>query len=96
MHSLSERYAQLGEESRLAAITDLMNFTRRGSERIDDLITRFDTVRNRAELQGQVAMSIEGLVRILLRACQVNDQQLMTLLQPTDGLYLSNASTQPW
>ena len=32
-------------------------------------------------------MSVQGLPFILLRACQVNDQQLMTLLQGTDGLF---------
>ena len=32
MHSLSERYSELGEETRLAALTDLMNFSRRGQE----------------------------------------------------------------
>ena len=80
MHALSERYSQLGEETRLSAITELMNFARRGRERIDDLITRFDTIRQRANQEGQMTMSVQGLSWILLRACQVNDTQLMTLL----------------
>ena len=92
MHSLSERFAQLGEETRLAGITELMNFTRNGQERIDDLITRFDTIRTRADQQGQLAISIQGLAWIILRACQVNDMQLMTLLQPFWGLFPADAA----
>ena len=90
MHALSERYARLGEETRLAALTELMQFTRRGREGIDALIARFDIVRQRANDEGQITMSVQGLAWILLRACQVNDQQLMTVLQPTTGLFPSN------
>jgi len=52
MHALSERYAQLGEEARLATMTDLLTFTRRGHERVDDLITRFERIRMRAQAEG--------------------------------------------
>ena len=89
MHALSERFAQLGEESRLAAVTELMGFARQGQERIDGLITRFDTVRQRANQEGQLTMSIQGITWILLRACQVNDTQLMSLLQPFNGIFPS-------
>ena len=92
MHALSERYSQLGEESRLSAITELMNFNRRGRERIDDLISRFDTIRQRANQEGQLTMSVQGLTWVLLRACQVNDNQLMTLLQPFGGLFPADAA----
>lgn len=91
MHALSERYAQLGEETRLSAITELMNFARHGRERVDDLITRFDRIRQRANQEGQMTMSVQGLSWILLRACQVNDTQLLTLLQPFGGLFPADA-----
>ena len=42
MHKLSESYSQLGEETRLSALTDLMSFDRVGREPIDQLIIRFD------------------------------------------------------
>ena len=90
MHSLSERYSRLGEETRLSSLTDLLTFSRQGQERIDDLISRFDTVRQAANNQGQLALSFQGLAWILLRACQVNDMQLMQLLQPFGGLFPSN------
>ena len=82
MHKLTESYSQLGEETRLAALTELMNFERDGREPIDQLITRFDIVRQRANQQGQMTVSVQGLVWILLKACRVNDTQLMQLLQP--------------
>lgn len=85
MHALSERYARLGEETRLQAMTELVSFSRNGRERIDYLITRFDHIRETANQEGQLAMSIEGLAWLVLRACQVNDTQLMNILQPFGG-----------
>ena len=89
MHKLTESYSQLGEETRLSALTDLMSFDRNGREPIDQLIIRFDTVRQRANQEGQLTLSVQGLVWILLKACRINDQQLMTLLQPFGGLFPS-------
>ena len=62
MHALAERFADLGEELRLTSITDLFNFSRQGNERIDELITRFDLIRQRSFDLGQLTMSITGLV----------------------------------
>ena len=85
MNLLGERYGQLGEESRLRAIKDLMEFDRKPHERIDDLITRFEVTRQRAAEGGNLVMSVEGLTYKLLRACQVSDHQFMNLLLPTQG-----------
>jgi hypothetical protein len=64
-----------------------MMFGRRGNEKIDDLLTRFEVLRQRAAGQGNVAMNPEGLTWLLLRACQPNDHQLLILLQPLGGRY---------
>ena len=85
MNVLAERYGQLGEESRLKAIKELMDFDRHHNEKIDDLITRFEITRNRARHGGQFVMSYEGLTYKLLRACRVNEHQFMNLLLPTNG-----------
>ena len=45
MHTLAERYAQLGEEARLTNMSEIMNFRRNQSETTDDLINRFEVVR---------------------------------------------------
>ena len=87
MHALAERFADLGEELRLTSITDLFNFSRQGNERIDELITRFDLIRQRSFDLGQLTMSITGLAYILLRACEVNDSELLQLLLPLQGRF---------
>ena len=88
LHVLGERYAQLGEETRLRVMTDLMMFEKRRNERIDDLLTRFDVIRQRVAGQGGgINMNYEGLSWLLLRACQPNDQQLLMLLQEFQGRY---------
>ena len=67
-----------------------MNFERDGREPIDQLITRLDIVRQRANQQGQMTVSVLGLVWMLLKACRANDQQLMQLLQPFNGVFPSD------
>ena len=46
MHKLTESYSQLGEETRLSALTELLNFECDGREPIDQLITRFASSGN--------------------------------------------------
>jgi hypothetical protein len=87
---LGDRYAQLGEETRLKTVTDLMTFHRRGNERIEELLTRFEILRQRASGEATMTMSIEGLSWLLLRACHVNDQQLLQLLADFRGRFPTN------
>ena len=87
IHSLCERFGQLGEEQQLSAMTELMTFTRYPVERIDALLARYDQVRQRARDTGGLMLNVEGMAWVLLRAVGVNDQQLLTLLQPTQGRF---------
>ena len=81
---LAANYAPLGEESRLLAMSELMQFRRNQGENTDALLTRFQGVRHRAETGGAgMAMSIEGYSWLLLKACGVTQHQLILLLQPT-------------
>ena len=91
MHALAERYGQLGEEVRLSAISELFTFSAQRNERIDDLLTRFDVLHERAQAEGQMHMSVQALVWLLLKACNVTDSQLQQLLAPTQGLFPANA-----
>ena len=86
LHSLSERYSPLGEETRMQATQDLLNFTAEPREKIDDLLTRFDIVRHRAETEGNLGMNIQTISELLLRACRLNEEQLLRMLEPTQGL----------
>ena len=85
MYQLSTRFARLGEEVRLGAVGDLLSFGRESNERIDMLLTRFDTTRMRAAETGGLALSYAGLSWLLIRAVGVSDSQLIQLLQPLGG-----------
>ncbi len=68
-------------------MTELLNFPREGREQIDDLLTRFDVIRQRANMEGGLAMNTQGITYILLKVCQANESQLLQLLQPSQGLF---------
>ena len=40
-----------------------MTSNRQDRERIDDLLTRFDILRNRAQIAGQLMIGFEGLMK---------------------------------
>ena len=85
---LATNYAPLGEETRLTAMTELMQFRKNQGETIDNLITRFLSTKHRAEVGGvNMVLSVEGYSWILLRACGVTQQQLLSLLQPTNSRF---------
>ena len=85
---LATNYAPLGEETRLTAMTELMQFRKNQGETIDNLITRFLSTKHRAEVGGvNMVLSIEGYSWILLRACGVTQQQLLSLLQSTNSRF---------
>merc|ERR1712085_5446 len=83
LYHLAHRFAPLGEEARLQAMSELYNFTRKSHEHIDGLITRFETVRHRArEQDGGIIINWEGTAWLLVKAVGCSQQQLLTLLQP--------------
>ena len=90
MHALAERYAALGEEASLDAMAAFMNFDALPGERVDELLIRFDNVRQRAIEYGQLNLNIQGVTWILLKALHVNENQLLTLLQPFGGRFPQN------
>ena len=83
--SLHARFAALEEESRLSSMTEMLAFARRPGETINALLARYETVRQRAAIEGQFVMSIEGCSLQVLRACNIQSQHLFTLLQPFGG-----------
>ena len=83
---LASRFAPLGEEQWLIAQNELMNFDRLPIESIDALITRFMAIRSHAHTGGRMAMTWEGYSHLLLRACRVNPQQMVSLFSPFGGI----------
>ena len=88
LHALSERFAALGDEIRLTSLTDMLGFERSSPyEQVDELMARFDLVRSRAQEFGQLVISVPGLAWLLLKACGVNDAQLLQVLTPFGGQF---------
>ena len=58
--ALHARFSALEEESRLTAMTEMLAFSRRHGETINSLLARYQVVRQRAAVEGQFVMSVEG------------------------------------
>ena len=82
---LRARFGQLDEETRLAAMTEMLAFIRHPNENINQLLDRFQLVRQRAEVEGNYVESVEGCALTLLRCCHVNPQQFLQYLEPFGG-----------
>ena len=85
LSSLHARFAALEEETRLNSMTEMLAFGRRSGESINALLARYEIVRQRAATEGNFVMSVEGCALQLLRACNIQPQHLMILLQPFGG-----------
>ena len=83
--ALHAKFSQLEEESRLTAMTEMLAFARRNGESINALLARYEVVRQRAAVEGQFVMSVEGCALQLLRAYGIQAQHLFNLLQPFNG-----------
>lgn len=87
---LAIHFAPLGEEARMAAMSELMQFQRHPHETIGALLSRFMSLRHRSTQQGVgMTMNWEGESWLLVRACGVNRNQLLSLLQPLQGRFPS-------
>ena len=63
-------------------MTEFLAFARLPHEDINSMLARYETVRQRAAVEGQIAMPIEFCALQILRACNVAPQHLFNLLQP--------------
>ena len=57
--ALHARFSALEEESRLTCMTEMLAFTRKPGDTINALLARYETVRQRANVEGQFVMSVE-------------------------------------
>ena len=90
---LHARFAPLGEEARLHAMADLLSFGRRNGEGINQVLARYEIVRQRARTEGLFVMSTEGCALQLLRACGVSTNQMVQLLQPFKPIFQQMSSS---
>ena len=75
LEALGTRFAPLEAELTTRAMQDLMNFHRNNGEGIDQLLIRFDMIRNRAVQRGGMAMTHQGLGWLLMRAIGLSIDQ---------------------
>ena len=61
MHLWAESCGQLGEETRLASLTEMLNAQRRPGAMPDELLARAGAVRMRAGHVGQLGISPQGM-----------------------------------
>jgi hypothetical protein len=83
--ALRRRFSALEEETSLSSVTEMLAFQQRPGEHINSLLARYETVRQRAAVEEQFTMSIEGCSLQLLRAVGIQTQHLYTLLQAFGG-----------
>jgi len=86
IHVLSEKYAKSDDNARLTTMTELLKFTRHAQEGVNEMVTRFEQFRTKERAEEKANTGIQSTVWLLLRACQLDRQQLAELLQPYDGL----------
>ena len=77
--SLHARFSSLEEESRMTTMTEFLAFARLPHEDINSMLARYETVRQRAAVEGQLAMPTEFCALQILRACNVAPQHLFQL-----------------
>ena len=90
MHSLQERFGNLGEEVRVQAVTELMTFQRKHHEPIDSLLVRFEAVRSRSAEQGGAIVSIQGISWLLLRAIGITESTAVAATGSLSGIVSSD------
>ena len=83
--SLHARFSALEEESSLTAMTEMLAFARKPGENVNSLLARYETVRQRAALEGQFVMTVPGCSLQIIKACGMGPQHLFILLQPSQG-----------
>ena len=66
-------------------MTEMLAFSRKPGEGINAMLARYETVRHRANVEGQFVMSVEGCTLQILRSCNIGPQHLFALLQPFGG-----------
>ena len=79
---LETRFAQLADETRLAAMNELTAFQRKPHESSNAVLSGYQLVRQRANADGGFVMSVEACALQLVRVLHVSSNQLLHFLEP--------------
>ena len=85
LYALSRRFNILNQEQQIASISEFLSFRRKHGETIDEVLTRWELVRLRAQNLGQAAVTEAGLSWLVLSFLQLPASQWPLLLAPTNG-----------
>ena len=82
MRGLAKRFAPLDAEVATKALADFMAFKRHGRESVDEVLTRYEHVRFRAQDQGGIDPGPSGVSFMLLSGMGISPEEWIQLLQP--------------
>jgi len=87
---LRARFGQPMQEISIEAITEFMAFARKPGEKIDDCVTRFETCRVRAMVQGGVGFNVTIVSWLMLTRFHIPPDKWTVILIPTNGMLPAN------
>ena len=82
LHGLHTRFAPLADETRLQSMNKLINFRRRNRESVTELITRYETIRYTAHVEGNYVQSVEVCALTLIQLAGIGTNTFMQLVAP--------------
>ena len=71
LHALSARFTPMEEEQNLSALADLYGFQRMPGETVDNTLTRWEIVVQRARTRAGIAVSVQHSAWMLLLALRM-------------------------
>lgn len=82
---LARRYAPLEAKNTTKSIAEFLSFRRQPGEGIDNVLVRFDILRNRAQARAGFAVTWTGLSWLLLQSLGLHAEMWDRLLAPVGG-----------
>ena len=85
LYTLANRFEQLEEKRVMSSGNLILDFEARSGENIDALPIRWDMCMEQVRSVRAAIENIHTLCAILLRACRLSQEQILRLLEPSDG-----------
>eukprot|EP00971_Amphidinium_carterae_P328376 6460216-Amphidinium_carterae.1 len=90
---LEEKLGPQQQSKALDSLDRFFTFRRKQKETIDEMISRFELVFQRASVEGGLNMSYTGIAYKLAEVCGLRDQELLVMLGPLNGALPYDATT---
>ena len=86
VRGLSRKYVPLAAANSVKAISDMMTFGHRGGENVDDVLSRFDILKQRVRNAAGLDPGPSGFAWMLLIGMRIPTDEWLTLLIPFQGV----------